>query len=77
MGKRSVYSKYEIDELSKKTTMIILFTLTTYLPKTLNLKNLKELSILKGAPQSIQEITHENYLLLKKESEIDERFTVN
>lgn len=77
VGKRTVYSKKEIDDFANKTTMVILFTLSTYLPNPLSLDELKELGILKAAPQSIQEISHENYLSLKKESEIDERFTVN
>ncbi len=77
VGKRSVYSKDEIDEFAKKTTLVILFTLSTYLPSPLSIKKLKEFKILKAAPQSIQQIKHEKYLTLKRESEIDERFTVN
>lgn len=45
---------------------------------TVKITNLQKLlGILKAPPQSIQEITHENYLLLKKESAIDERFTID
>ncbi|MEN4018224.1 MAG: hypothetical protein PQ975_06905 [Methanobacterium sp.] len=77
VGKRTVYSKKEIDEFAQKPTTVILFTLSTYLPKPLKLNELIEQGILRAAPQSIQEITYEQYLLLKKESAIDERFTVN
>lgn len=77
VGNRTIYSKEEIDGFAKKPTIVILFTLSTYLPNPIGLEKLINPDILKAAPQSIQEIEHDKYILLKKESELDERFTVN
>ncbi len=77
VGKRTVYSKTEINTMAKKTTLVILFTLSAYLPTQLSINKLKELKIIKAAPQTIQRIKHDKYLILKKESAIDERFTFN
>jgi len=51
--------------------------LSAYLPTQLSINKLKELKIIKAAPQTIQRIKYDKYLILKKESAIDERFTFN
>lgn len=66
VGKRSVYSKEELKEWAEKSVFIIRFKHHLYLPNPLNLKYLIENGILKGVPQSITEINHERYLILKK-----------
>ncbi|WP_162197666.1 PIN domain-containing protein [Methanosarcina horonobensis] len=77
VGKRSVYSKEELKEWAEKSVFIIRFKHHLYLPNPLNLKYLIENGILKGVPQSITEINHERYLILKNGGKLDERFTIN
>ncbi len=77
VGKRSVYSDEELREWAQKTVFVLRFKHHLYLPNPLNLKYLKNKSILKTAPQSITEINHEQYLALKNGGKLDERFTVN
>ncbi len=77
VGKRTVYTIPEIDEIAKKPTMVILFSWHFQLPRYLKLNELKKMGVLKAAPQSIVQISHEKYLNIKVESGIDERFTVN
>lgn len=77
VGKRTVYSVDEIEEMAKKSTVVILFTWHFHLANPLKLADLKETNVLTGAPQSITEISHEKYLMIKKGGEIDERFTIS
>ncbi len=77
VGKRSVYTKKEIDEIAKKPTKVILFKQNFHLGNPLALDYLKTNSILDGAPQSIVRIPHKKYLLIKRGGGINERFTVN
>jgi len=77
VGKRTVYSKDEIDELIKKPTTVILFLHHFHLKNPLHLTELKEMGILSSAPQSIVEINNEGYNKIKNRGGIDEHFTVN
>ncbi len=77
IGKRTVYSLKEIEEIVKKPTMILLFTWHLHLANPLKLADLKEAHVLTGAPQSITKISHEKYLLVKSRGGIDERFTLD
>ena len=77
VGRRTVYSMDEIEEMAKKPTIVILFTWHFHLPNPLKLKELMEMGVLMGAPQSITQISHEKYLLIKSRGGIDERFTVD
>jgi rRNA-processing protein FCF1 len=77
VGKRTVYSKEEIKQMSQKPTTVILFQHHFYLEKSLSLNKLLKMNILSAAPQTITEIDHKKYLILKEEGEIDKRFTVN
>ena len=77
VAKRTVYSEQEIAKIAKKPTLVILFTLNFYLPESLELKNLIEMGIIRSAPRSILQISHDKYLKIKKESGIDVRFTIN
>jgi len=77
VGKRSVYSYSEIENLAKKQTLVIMFTLRFHLPNPLIYEDLIEWGILKGAPQKLMQIPHEKYLLVKKRGMIDERFTID
>lgn len=77
VGKRTVYSRDEIEEFAKKPTTIILFRHHFHLKNPLHLDKLKELGVLAGAPQSIIEIDHDKYLKIKERGGVDERFTFN
>jgi predicted transcriptional regulator len=77
VGKRTVYSREEIDEMSLKQLTIILFRHHFHFKKPLSLNDLKKLRVIAGPPQSIMVIDHEKYLIIKKEGGIDESYTVN
>ncbi len=78
VGKRTVYRPEEIDEILRKGNVIVLlFIFSNYIPHPQNLDKLKALNVLRGAPQSIQQITQDAYLRLKKAGGIDESFTIN
>jgi len=74
IGKRSVYSNEQIEEIADKKTLVILFKQHFHLP-LLPLDTLKEIGLY--SPQSISEIPHEKYLEIKERGGIDECFTVN
>jgi hypothetical protein len=76
VGKRTAYSRAEIEQISLKPTTVILFTWHFYLKRPLKIQELKRANVLKSAPQSIIEIDHETYLRIRKEGEIDERFAI-
>ncbi|MGC8913190.1 MAG: hypothetical protein ACP5LE_04545 [Thermoplasmata archaeon] len=65
VGKRSVYSRSEIEEISKKPTKIILFWWNLHFKKPLKYKTLLDYGILNGHPQTIIKISHEKYLKIK------------
>lgn len=64
VGKRSVYSFAEIKKMAEKKVLVIAFRFIKHLKTPLNLQVLKTQKIIKGAPQSIQQI--KNYAQLKK-----------
>lgn len=74
VGKRTVYSDEEIEELSKKRNFIILFIMVMHLSKPIKLEDLKTKKVLKAAPQSIINIT-EKYNIVKEMGDINGRFT--
>lgn len=76
VGKRSVYSREEIEGMARKPTKVILFRQHFHLRNPLTLNYLKRNNIVRGAPQSIVRIPHEKYLMIRSDGGIDERFTV-
>jgi hypothetical protein len=76
-GKRTVYSKEEIGEMANKPITVILFLWHLQLPTPLQLSELRRLGILKAAPQTVMQIQHDKYALIKTASGIDGRFTVD
>lgn len=76
VGKRTVYSRDEIDGMRKPVT-IIMFRHHLHVKNPVSYKRLKELKILTFAPQSITKISEENYINLIEASGIDRRFTVH
>lgn len=77
VGKRTVYSIEEIEEIAKRPTTVLLFTWHLHLPDPIALKELVDEGVLKRAPLSINSISHEKYLTVKKRGKIDERFTAH
>jgi len=77
VGKRSVYSDKEITEISKNKTLIIIFRWHCYFRALILLKDLLNNNILRGAPQSIVEIEHEKYMIIKKIGKLDNGFTIH
>jgi len=76
-GKRTVFSRDEIDEWVKKPVSVFLFRHHFHLKRPLRLDELTVGQILTAAPQSVTEITPESYKKLKDMSGIDGRFTIN
>ncbi len=77
VGKRTVYSYAEIEEISKKSTTVILFNHHFHFKKPVQYKKLLNEKILRGPPQSITKIKHEDYKKIKILGGINERFTFN
>ncbi|MHA1357893.1 MAG: PIN domain-containing protein [Candidatus Helarchaeota archaeon] len=65
VGKRTVYTREEIEQFAKRTTKVIIFRFHFHL-KAISHEDLIKKGIIKQIPQSISEITHENYLKIKK-----------
>ena len=59
--RRTVYTQEEIDAMAKKPTKVILFRLVRHLRRPPGLAELKAKGILRGAPQSISQLSHENF----------------
>lgn len=77
VGKRTVYSREEIKEMTKKPTTVILFYYIFHLPNPISYQTLRNLGALSGPPQSICEIDNDKYRKIIKRSGIDERFTIH
>jgi len=76
VGKRSVYSKEEI-ERSINQRSVILFRHHFHLRYPISLDTLTQSGILRGAPQSITGIDQAAYEWIKSNGGIDESFTVH
>lgn len=77
VGKRTVYSLKEIEEITQKNTLVLLFNFHFHFKKPISKDYLLNNKVLKRIPQSISKIEHDKYLLIKKKGGIDERFTFN
>ena len=77
VGKRSVYSPQEIEDMARKPTKIILFWWVMHFKEPLKYDLLLNNGILKGRPQTIIKIPHSNYLKIKEVSKLDDRYIVN
>lgn len=77
VARRTVYPLIEIKQIAKKPTLVILFQHHFHLQRPVKFKDLKLANVLKGAPQTISEISHEKYLKIKEMGGIDGRYTVN
>lgn len=77
VGKRTVYSYNEIYELAQKPTKVIIFQRHFHFPKQIHIQHLIGEGILSGAPQSIMQIDHDSYKVIKKIGKLDGRFAFN
>lgn len=77
VGKRTVFTEYEIREMAEKSTTVLRFKWHFDLPTPIRYSHLKEENVVKGPIQAIQQISHDDYSYVKKEGGIDERFTIN
>lgn len=66
IGKRSVYSQSEVEQMAKKEILVIHFRFIRHFDAGVLLDVLKERKILAGPPQSIQSLPEKKYLKLKK-----------
>ncbi|NLH78430.1 MAG: EVE domain-containing protein [Acidobacteria bacterium] len=76
IGKRSVYSKDEI-ERSNKNHSVIIFRHHFHLKESIPRDTLKKTMIMKDHPQSMTEIDQNAYEWIKKKGGLDESFTVH
>lgn len=74
--KRTVYSRKDIEEMAKKATKVILFKWHFHFPNPINYYDLLKKNIVSGPIQSIQSLSHKDYLEIKRMSGINERFTI-
>lgn len=75
VGQRSVYLYDEIKDITKKPVLVLLFRHHLNLPNPPDLNYLRNHKIIQYAPQSIMELSHNQYVAIKKGGELDERFT--
>lgn len=59
--RRTVYTKKEIEKLTEKPTLVILFRFVKHLNKPVSISELIKYKIIKGAPQSITSISHDAF----------------
>ena len=77
VGKRTVYSKNELEEMAKTPMLVILFIHSFHLKKPTKFAELMEWGILNGPPRSITEIDNKKYLTLKSKRIINGSINVN
>ena len=74
---KTVYSLSEIEKFAQSPTTIILFNHHFYFKKPIKYETLLKLNVIRGPIQSIMEIDHDEYMIVKNRGDIDERFTFN
>lgn len=74
VGKRTVFSKAEIESLAERPTTVLLFTWHFELTNPLGYQELLANNVLRGPPQSIQRLDEEGYTYLKDNGGLDARF---
>lgn len=77
VGRRSVFTKYEIEQLVESPVTVILFKWHFDLDRPLHYQVLRDNGVLAGPPQSIQELDDESYEYIKTHGGLDERFIIN
>lgn len=77
VGRRSVFSDQEVEEMVSSPTTVILFWHNFDLENPVSYHGLLENEVLSGPPQTLQQIDEEGYKYIKREGEIDERFALD
>ncbi|MBB6497326.1 hypothetical protein [Methanococcus maripaludis] len=77
VGKRTVYSAFEIEKIAKKPTTVMIFTMHFHLDSPIPLKVLKANSILRGPPISVTEISHSGYEQIKELGGVNGNLTIH
>jgi hypothetical protein len=77
VGNRTVYSVEEIKGLVRRPTLVLLFKWHFYFPRPLGLEKLKNMKVLKDAPQTLTRIPHRKYVEVKMAGGLDERYSVD
>jgi len=76
--KRTVYTNDELEVMANKRPVnLILFSFHSYLPRLLDLEELVQTGALRGAPQSITKLSHDQYLAMKASGGLDGCFTID
>jgi len=76
VGKRTVYSRLDIEEMAQSPLKVILFRHHFHLKRPIQFSELIEIGALAGPPQTITEITNQSYQEIKYRGGVDERYTV-
>ena len=77
VSKRTVYSQKEIEDMSKKPTMVILFWYNFYFNNYIKYEDTLSRGLLSGPPMAIMSLSHNKYLEVIKLGGLNERFTVD
>lgn len=77
VGRRSVFSRREIEEMTESPTTVILFKWHFDLEDPLHYKVLLDENVLSGPPQTIQELGGKAYEYIREEGGIDGRFIID
>ncbi|MBS3795282.1 MAG: EVE domain-containing protein, partial [Candidatus Thorarchaeota archaeon] len=77
VGKRTVYSKKEIQGIARSETLVLLFRLHFDLERSIELEELVDAHIIRSAPQSIGEISHDRFETFLKMSDIDDCYILH
>lgn len=75
VGKRTVFSRNELEEMLEKGSVLVLFFYHLYhFPTKVSYEKLIQEGLISGYPQSIRGIGHNVYLKIKERSKITDRF---
>lgn len=74
VGKRSVFSKSEIEEMAEKPTTVLLFSWHFDLTNPLSYETLRENDVIAGPPQVMQRVDEQGYTYIRTQGGIDGRF---
>lgn len=77
VGKRSVFSERDIEEIAASPTTVLLFSWHFDLRTPVSYKQLIENDVLSGPPQVMQVLDEQGYKFIRQEGGIDERFALD
>jgi rRNA-processing protein FCF1 len=75
--KRTVYSEEEINQMVERPVLVILFRHIFHLRRRLTLGEMRRMDISGIPPQTITEVSENDYSIIKEACEIDERYTID